>query len=49
MTKTDGSSYEGQWEMSVRQGQGKYLMSNGDLYEGEFRDNLSDGQGKMTM
>ncbi len=39
MTCADGSTYEGDWEHSLRTGRGKITWPSGAVFEGEFEDN----------
>jgi len=37
MKYSDGSSYEGQFKMDLREGIGKMIYKNGDIYKGEWK------------
>ena len=38
--------YEGDFRDNIREGYGKFTMSNGDRYEGEFQNDSYNGKGK---
>ena len=41
----EGSVYEGEFKNGLRNGQGKYTMSDGFVYEGTWRDDQIQGAG----
>jgi hypothetical protein len=43
----NGNVYEGGFEGSEREGEGKMVYANGDIYEGDWKDSKKDGYGKM--
>ncbi|CAD7964384.1 unnamed protein product [Amoebophrya sp. A120] len=45
----DGSSYEGQFENDVVQGEGVLKDTDGGVYSGQFFDNMQHGRGKYVL
>lgn len=39
----DGSSYEGEYKASLKDGRGKYIYPDGRIYEGEWRAGVKHG------
>lgn len=46
-TYSDGSSFEGQCDGTIRVGYGKNVYANGDKYEGEYVNDWKEGHGKL--
>ncbi|CAG9461651.1 unnamed protein product [Pedinophyceae sp. YPF-701] len=44
-----GDTYEGNLNMGVRQGQGKYTWASGAYYDGEYNENKKHGEGFMKF
>jgi hypothetical protein len=44
----DGSSYSGQWQNDVKNGQGKQVYKDGSYYDGEWKNNLQHGSGTQA-
>ena len=47
MQYENGSVYEGQWELGVKQGFGRLINSEADAYEGDWVDDRAEGFGIM--
>jgi hypothetical protein len=43
MVWSDGSSYEGDWDMGIAKGHGKFTHINGDFYVGSWKLNKENG------
>ena len=48
VTDEEGNRYIGQMEGRVKQGFGRYEMSDGTVYEGEFKGDLPHGEGTIS-
>ena len=48
MTKPDGTSFTGTYDMGIKTGQGTFRYPNGDVYEGEFYLDMRHGKGRYT-
>ena len=48
MQYENGSVYEGQWELGVKQGFGRLINSEADAYEGDWVDDRAEGFGIMS-
>ena len=47
-TYSDGSVYNGRWELRERNGNGTMKYADGRVYEGEFKSGLRHGRGTMN-
>ena len=45
MNYSDGSSYEGEWKIDIREGMGNFTYPNQDSYTGLWKMNKENGQG----
>lgn len=43
----DGSTYQGQYRMGLREGQGRLVTKDGSIYEGQFKQDKRHGLGAM--
>ena len=42
---SDGSYYEGYWDLDKANGKGRLIHANGDVYEGDWKDDKAHGRG----
>ena len=48
-TFPDGSTYTGEWNKDIKEGQGIQTYADGSVYKGTFHDNTFNGHGTLTV
>lgn len=49
MVYSDNSSYNGDWHLGKRHGQGEFVMSDGTVYRGQWCNDKAHGKGTLSI